>query len=302
MKRCDLSMKKFLNLLAVILTFFAVQQFCRSQTEGFSLSKINSDYPASAKWEISCSQEKLMQVQQILNQPYYYLGSGVQCYAFESEDKQYVLKLFKHYHMWPDNALLRHMPVPSLLKNWCQKVIQQREERLEHLFESAKIAYEDLGQQTGVLFVHLNPSRHQFPLLSIHDKLHIQHLIALDQIPFVLQKKAGLLFPKIKQYLDEHNQQKALAIINQLLDIIDLRSQKGIRNSDPILRRNVGLINDRPIEIDIGSFAYDPYIHLEKQRHRELFFETLELKDWLKQIAPQLVSHVEEQIQLRNQF
>lgn len=295
-------MKRFLNLLAIILVFFALQRFCRSQTEGFSLSKIHSDYPVSPQWEMNFSQEKLMAVQQILNQPYHYLGSGVQCYAFESEDKQYVLKLFKHYHMWPGNALLRHISIPSLLKNWCQKVIQKREERLEDLFRSAKIACEDLEEQTGVFFVHLNPTHHQFPSLNIYDKLHIGHLIALDQIPFILQKKADLLFPKIKRYIDGQNQQKALAIINQLLDIIDHRSQKGIRNSDPILFRNIGLIDDLPIEIDIGSFAYDPYIRLEKQMHRELFFETLELKDWLKQYAPQLVTHVEEQIQLRNQF
>lgn len=295
-------MKKFLNLLGILLIFFAVQQFCRSQTEGFSLSKIHSDYPASPQWEIECPQEKLKQAQQILNQPYYYLGSGVQCYAFESEDKQYVLKLFKHYHMWPDNGLLRILPVPPFLKQWCQKVVQKREERMQHLFQSAKIAFESLEEQTGTLFVHLNPTNQQFPVINIHDKLRIQHRIALDSTPFVLQKKAGLLFPKMKQYLYEQNEQKALAIINQLLDIIDSRSQKGIRNSDPILRRNVGVIDDHLIEIDIGSFSYDPYMYLEKEMHRELFFETLELKDWLNKHAPQLVTHVEEQIQLRNQL
>src|SRR5271166_494426 len=134
-------MPKTLKWLFALLLFLSVERFCHRQTEGFRLQKIASQLPYRADWATPPASKA---IQTLLSQPYRFLGSGGQCYAFVSQDGTAVIKFFKHHHMRPSRLLL-------------PKQKQQRKERLENLFSSFKIANDLLKEETALLFLHLNP-------------------------------------------------------------------------------------------------------------------------------------------------
>src|ERR1700690_2519160 len=80
--------------------------FC-CRTTGFSLDKIASHLSYNPEWEVEALTERQREVlvQKVFSQAYYYLASGNQCYAFISEDRQYVLKFFKMQNLFPKGWL-----------------------------------------------------------------------------------------------------------------------------------------------------------------------------------------------------
>lgn len=276
-------MKILYKIFLVLLIFIAVQQFCRSQTRGFNMNKTVADFPNDPEWDLPTPSEKEQHaIQQILNQPFYFLGRGVQCYAFISKDQKSVLKIFKHYHMGPSSRLLRQLPLTKSLNKLRKMTLDERKKRMRSIFESLKIATLDLKQETGTLFVHLNTTHERFPSLQVFDAIGCAHVLSLDQTPFVLQKKAELLYPTLEKALASENYEDSKQMLFKLVDLIISRSKKGICNSDPVLKRNLGCIKDKAIEIDIGSFSKNPFLSSDCAIKREIIYETLELKEWLE--------------------
>lgn len=263
-----------------------MERFCRSQTAGFRPGKTISDHCFEEKWDVAFSPDEEEQARQILSQPYYFLGSGVQCYAFLSEDKQTVLKIFKPYHLWPPTHILSSLPLPLSFR---KRTIAAREKRLSSIFESAKIAVIDLAEETGVFYLHLNTTEHEFPCITLYDKLGISHQIPLDQTAFALQKKAELAF-------DHFTKENGKETVNQLFALVVQRCKKGIENSDAALYKNVGFVANKAILIDIGSFSKNPFLKKAYMLKKEVLSETRELKEYLKRHYPELLNDYYENV------
>ena len=275
-------MKKCVKILLILAALVGVERFCYWQTAGFRLDKIRSEMtPSAGSYE-----------SEVLNQPFTFLGSGVQCYAFLSQDGTTVLKVFKHYHSWPHNALLKQIDLP-----FTAKVLRAREQRMQHIFGSCKIAYEDYQEETGMIYLHLDRTEHFKRSVTLVDKIGIAHQVDLDSVAFALQKRADLVFPHLDALMKKGDLKGAQQAIDSLLGLIQRRCQKGIANSDPIVRRNFGFIEGSAVEIDIGSFAKNPFLQKPYAIKRELFYETLELQEWLQKY-PELLEHFQTQINL----
>src|ERR1700690_2500796 len=80
-----------------LLLFFAVERFCRWQTGGFSLPKMLHDSPLVAT----------PPAPEFFSEPLTFIGAGNQYYAFETADRQYVVKFVK---------FSRRRPLPWLEK------------------------------------------------------------------------------------------------------------------------------------------------------------------------------------------
>lgn len=279
--------KKFFKILLGLLIFVALERFCYKQTAGFRYEKIHSDLPFNPEWEVSIK----LPPEGLLDAPFTFLGSGVQCYVFESQDKKTVLKVFKHYHAWPSNDVLRDLPLPNFLENYRSKTLRARYSRLNSIFTSCKIAMEELQKETGMLYLHLNQTRHLNKTLILVDKIGNQHMIDLDRTAFLLQKKGDLVFSTLQRFMDYGEVAAAKEAIHSLIELISSRCEKGIANSDPIIHRNFGYLENQAIEIDVGSFAYNPHMKKTYSQKRELFFETRELEEWLENRYPQLIPY-----------
>lgn len=214
----------FNKLFLFLVAFVLVERFCYLQTEGFALSTLI----CPTKRTINAANHVDLEAQEILKQPFYYLGKGSHFFAFVSEDERYVLKFVKQYRSAPGFWFN-----PEKLERGVQRVIN-----------SCQLAYDSLKSETAIIAVHLQPDPQMPHCVQLIDKLGIAHSCNLNATSYLLQKKATPV-----------NETTLTATeIEDLKQLIKNRLDKGIVNKD-VRPRNFGLLDGHPIEIDVGAFA-----------------------------------------------
>ncbi len=275
---------KIIKYIFLILTLYATERFCHKQTKGFQLYKITPWNTIDPKWHTDPIEPSVLTY---IDQPFYFLGSGGQCYAFVSQDNTYVIKFFKLHHM---------RPLPSFMDTLYPPLSSSHQERKEHIFGSCLIVDKHFKEYTGTLYVHINPTTTLNKQLTIIDNLGIAHTIDLDSTPFIVQKKADLAYPTLKKLLKSHQYDKARVCIRSLLSLIQSRSDKGIADKDPIIKRNFGFIETQAVEIDIGSYSLNPYLKKSYASKRNLLYEIEQLERWLRKRDPKGQAILQEEL------
>lgn len=287
---------KWWKILSVILVFILCERFCHHKTQGFRTHKIHSNLSFNPDWEVApLSENEMEKVSNALNQPYIFLGSGAQCYAFSSQDNQYVLKVFKHHHS-RQNFWKKEIPLPKILKPLHRHLINHNHKPLERIFYSCKLAFELLKEETGLVYLHLNKTHFFNKPLTLVDPIGIAHSIDLDKVEFILQYKGTMAYPTILSLIKKKDQTGAKQHLEALLDVIVARCKAGIADKDPIIKRNFAFVGQKAIIIDTGCFSYDPYLKNPFLQNRLLFLETMKCRRWVSKKAPELLSFFEEKI------
>jgi hypothetical protein len=270
-------MKILLKISLFLVCFFVTARFCKAQTGKFTILRITSKLTYQPEWETSPpSVEEQARIKQILNQPYSYLSKGVQSFVFASSDGQHVIKFFRH----------DHLTAPFWLK---PNTKAKKQNRLYKDFLSYKLAYENLRQETGLVFLHLNKTTDLHQTLDLVDKLGIHHPIPLDKYEFLVQKRASLLYTALNQMIKENKIADAKETLSKLVQLLAHRAQKGISDKDPDLNTNFGVIGTDPIQIDVGRFRKaapklnkDEIIRITDHLHQHLMIRCPELDQHLK--------------------
>jgi hypothetical protein len=286
--------RKWIFLSFTLCLFWATSRLCHLQTDGFQLVKIISRLPTFSQWETPLpSSEEFNNLKTIFSQPFYYLGSGGQCYAFISQDGRLVLKLFKMHNI-RQYPWLYHVSLPGLLDRFRVAFLRMQKQKLERVFSSSYLAYDKLKEETGLLFLNLNPSPHLEELkTTIVDKIGIHHPLNLVNVPFALQYKADKVFPTLRHHLLYKNSAAMQKVIKEIVTCLIARYQKGILDLDPAVRRNIGLLRDKAITIDIGSFHAMTQPNSPEQMKQELQKDTRRLRKWLLKRSPELSSYLD---------
>ena len=308
--------KFFLNLCIGIGFFIGLQQLIELKTLGFCLQKIQADdLPDLPQWATSpLSNEEESTLRTLLSQSYHLIGVGSECFAFMSEDGQTVLKFFKLDHARPvyfrkglfvedyssfsgtiSNHPLTQVILPAPFHHLLQRFLGIREFRIQRTFNSLILAYEELKQETGLLYLHLNPTDNFHHHIVLYDGNGIRHEIDLDSARFFLQKCAVPLEHHFDILSKSDRYEDAKKSVDSLLNLIVDRCKKGFSDRD-VFNKNFGFINNQAIEIDIGSFQKDSRMQQPWIYKQELFYSTLELKSWLKKHYPKMVVYLEERI------
>jgi hypothetical protein len=191
---------------------------------------------------------------------------------------------------------LNHIRLPGRLDSKRVAIIQSRERRCEKSFSSYKIAYDHLKEETGIVYIHLNKTPEFSRPLVLIDNLGNRNWIDLNEIEFILQKKADTFFTTLSKHIHAGDEQKAKECLDSILILIVNRSNKGIADKDPVVWRNFGFIGDRAVEIDVGSFVEDCHASKPYWLKNELFYETLEVRKWLQKKNPELYRYFDGQI------
>lgn len=288
----------FVKLLLLTALIIGVERFCHKKTASFTVNKICSNLSFDPKWEVApLAHEKQEQVRAIFDQKFAFLGKGAQCFAFESADGNYVLKFFRFTHMRP-SFFISHLPSFSFWEHYKQKRVRKKEIKLLQDFTSYKIAYEELKEETGLVFIHLNKTQNINKSIHITDKLGICHTLELDEMHFILQKKARLFYPVMQELIEQGQVRAAQRALKDLVDFLILRNQKGIDDKDPDLLTNFGFIDSKLIQIDIGRFKKSFFLKSRKSRQEELLRITDRLQKWLEVRNVELSDYLRTQIDL----
>lgn len=222
---------KFLFKLSLFFTaFYFLSLFCNQQTDRFSVYTLTALPPLSL-----CNKGPEKEACEILTQPFYYLGTGGQTFVFASQDGKYVLKFFKK------------LPHPlAFLKKY---KIRKKQSLLKDL-NSYLLAFQKAPEETGLVFIKMDTKTPFNQKIKLEDKLHISHLVSLQNTLFVLQKRAIPL----KDYLNQEKEIKK--IFSSLFELAQKLGEKHITDEDfQHLDNNLGFLEKRPLFIDPGRWA-----------------------------------------------
>jgi len=253
-------MKKFSKIVIAIVIFAGLERFCYWQTDGFRFAKVTTNYQYPFE-------SPLKPPPKCLDQPFHYLGKGVQFYVFMGEDQKTILKLFKHHHAGFSTDTLQHLS---------QSMMEKRERRMLSMLHSTEIAQKRLPEETGVFYTHLSKGDHDLGNITIYDKIGIRYNLDLNQTEFLLQKRAVPLEKKLHALFQTNQIERAISAMKSTLLMLDERETKGIKNHDARILRNCGFIGDRAAEIDVGSFIYSSKYRPSKRGKAKAIAKLLE--------------------------
>lgn len=257
-----LSLKIFIySLLALPWIFFGHLLYLYTHRE-FSPSDFHYSYTFESE-NIPMSAALKDEARQHLNQKFVYLGCGKQMTAFESGDHQYVIKFFN------PRAVVRERWFSDWDKfrrlcslRWFSDNYIRRKVRLAKLSKRYRLGFEQLREEAGLVYVHLNDSTRLSQTLSLTDKQGKEHQIDLDRCPFVLQKKATLATTYLNHLLDKGELEKAKLGIQEICRVLASRAKKGFTDRKQTLHNNYGFVEDRFVQIDLGRLNKDEIIEL----------------------------------------
>jgi hypothetical protein len=284
MKRFFSRLGWYASLFAIIgLTIFGIVRVYYNLTDDFRLGNITYETPNRSEWEVSAlTAKESNQINAILNQPFAYIGKGAQSYAFGSEDGKYVLKFFKFKHLRPSWFLNLLPPIPSLEKYRLRQ--QQRKERkLENVFAGYRLAFQVHRPESGLLYIHLNTTKGQFPTVTVFDKLGMKHQIDLDDVVFILQERVETARVVIHRHLQQKDLAGAKAKIDAIFDLYMQEYAKGIFDNDHGVMRNVGFVAERPVHLDVGKLKQNPTIKQPNEYLKDLTMVANRMAGWLRE-------------------
>jgi hypothetical protein len=218
-------------------------------------------------------------VREILNQPFHYLGKGRQCFVFESLDQKYVLKFFNQTYL--------KMPWYSLFFE--EKERAKRNLRRSFYETSYEIAYRELGEE--ILYLHMGPSE-DLPQLLLQDRVGQEHLLDLNSLPFVLQKRGTPLYVWLDELYKKEGNQGLCRAVDEFVFEVQRRISKNIADADHDVEHNWGYVDGHIFHLDPGRLYYQDLT--EPVRLREEWARaTRNLDRWLKIHYPEASAHLQ---------
>lgn len=249
----NIVIKYSLRYVAILFLAIACSFWLFHKKSGFNLNQITSSLGYHKEWAIDTLSESVSSLDEILSQPFYYMKSGTQSYAFVSQDGKYVLKFFRMNHLTP-KKWLKFFPIPGLERYKYNK-IQRREERAEQVFSGIKKVYEGFREESALLFVHLNQTHHLKKRVILFDRKGKPLFIPLDKVPFILQERAELLYSHLTSLMQQGDKEGAIRALRSLLSMVWRRGERGFIDKDDGMNHNYGFIGERVIQIDIGRLV-----------------------------------------------
>lgn len=273
--------KLIINLMLIGIVLYGLGRLYFQVTAGFTEGNIKADLSIEPDHGLPLLAEKeQLLLQEILDQPFRYLGKGCQSYVFLSDDKQYVIKFLKYQRFRPQFYL------KAISEERFNKKAEEKKKKLNALLDSWKIAYRDLKDETGLIYLHLNQGDKFEKPLTIVDKLGLTHQIDPDEVVFLVQKKADMLCPAIVK----GDLVFGKKLINNLIVQLLSEYERGLGDNDHALMQNTGVIGDQPLHIDVGQFSKEERFKTDFKH--ELFSKTYKFRIWLSKHYPELEKHL----------
>lgn|GEM_PF-1834191 len=218
-----------------------------------------------------------------LEQPFTYLASGSQSFVFVSEDHTLVLKLFKHYR-WKSFSYL-----PWKTKS-LTKPSSKQQEGVIATYQSSLFCMEELQEETGLLYLQLQPTNSPLATVTIHNRLGKHYLLPLHSTSFALQRYAEPVTVHLLKLKHLQKHEMAKNHLEKLFHYLVQRRARGFTDKDPNFLNNFGFVEEEPISIDIGGLIKDPKKDIHYFCSKELKKISKTLLPWLHKNYPELSS------------
>lgn len=169
-----------------------------------------------------------------------------------------------------------------------QEVVNRHHFRRQALYQSYQIAYERLQEETGVEYLHLTKTRYLKKAIHLKTKNGKTLTLKLDDIEFMVQKRATPIFEEINAHPEQGEK-----IIASIIALIKSRKKKGFGDNDINCEKNLGIYNGKAFQIDVGEFYL---IFPQPVQKEELVKATLDLRFFLEKNHPHLITSLDKAI------
>ena len=292
----------FLMLILFLASTVKIDRIFFKRNSSFSIHFLFSSLPNRSEWDLPPpSHDELQKLDSALTQKFHYLGKGAHCYAFVSEDEQYVIKFHRfasHMRIFP---WLNH-PFSYRFNAERKKIKEYNLQKLSYNLQNYKNSYSDLKEETGLIFLHINKTDTLDRTVTLIDKTQAEYQIPLDKVTFILQHKANLIYPTLDQLVAEKKIPEAKKVVTSIIHLIAQCCQKGYVDDDPVLRKNYGLLSDRAIHIDVGDLIKNETVKEQSQTLAHVKEMTESLRIRLENQYPDLLEHYNEEIKKMSTF
>ncbi len=293
--------KKYALLLSALLLFVGtvahIDRTFFKRNSSFCIRFLFTSLPNQEHWEIDApSAESLSDLDRILEQRFHYLGKGAHCYAFVSEDNNYVIKFHRyasHMRIFP---WLNH-PFSYRFDSRRKKIKEYNLKKLDYNLCNYKNSFEQLKEETGLVFLHINRSNSLHRTVRLVDKTQAEYQIPLDDVTFILQHKANLIYPTLDALYSASRFEEGKQIVSSIIQLMVSCCQKGFVDEDPVLRKNYGLLGLKAIHIDVGDLIPKEGIHLSENYIPYVKEMTESLRKRLELHYPELLSHYYREVE-----
>ena len=290
---------KIIFLCLFVLFIAAIARTDRvffKRNSSFSVRFLFSNLPNSPEWDLpEPTANELDQLDTALQQKFHYLGKGAHCYAFVSADEKYVIKFHRFASHMRIFSWVNH-PFSYRLNERRKKIKEYNLKKLRYNWQNYKNSYLDLKDEAGLIFLHINKSHNLRRTVTLVDKTHAEYRIPLDEVTFILQHKANLIYPTLDQLTAEKRIDEGKQIVSSIVQLIATCCQKGYVDEDPVLRKNYGLLGTRAIHIDIGDLIQEEGIGTRDSMIPHVKEMTESLRKRLESTYPELLPHYYEEI------
>jgi hypothetical protein len=260
----------------------------------FNLKYIESSMDPRGDWEVRLSPDHDRFFYVVSQQSLHWIGKGANSYIFATSDEKYVVK-FIHVGNMPSQSRGLFNKLFSSHKQQRKKVNQ-----FEDLFMSSRICFDELPEETGVIYAHLNRTKAKIHGLKLIDSYGQSQRVCGDDTCFVVQQKASPMIPVLTGLMEKGDIEQAKIRIDQLFDLLVALARKGFVDGDDALisNNNIGFTDSRAIYLDTWHFFRAKNLDVLERMRYETQIRLVPLEHWLNESYPELGAYY---IQKRDQ-
>ena len=288
----------FLSMLVLFIGMLVrIDRVYFKRNHSFCIRFIYSSIDNRPEWDLPApSSKEVTLLDEVLKQKFHYLAKGCHCYAFISEDQQYVIKFHRyasHLRIFP---WLNH-PFSYQFSEHRKSIMKHNLEKLKENLQSYTHSSQALKEETGLIMLHINRTDTLHRNVTLVDATQAEYQIPLDQVTFILQHKANLIYPTLDKLVSEKKIDDAKKVITNVVQLITDCCKKGYVDEDPVLRKNYGLIAGRAIHIDVGDLVRNEKVQLRENYIPHVKEMTESLRVRLEKQYPELLPHYYKEIE-----
>ncbi|NGX29129.1 MAG: hypothetical protein K940chlam1_01326 [Candidatus Anoxychlamydiales bacterium] len=274
----------------IVLIFFVFLAIKR--TDGFKEELITRYDQVDKQWEMN-QEGAIEEAKDVLSQDFHYLTRGRECFIFESQDKKYVLKFFdssRYYTKYFFADITLPWFLPKYIDTYRFKHYNRRSRKLNFNLSSTKLAFDNLKDESALVYVHLNKSTSFKDKIKITNRYGKTYHLDPNNIFFILQKKCDIFYRVYETTTDEKYKHY---LIESFLEMVHNRTKKLIIDDDiGKKRRNWGLHNNKAVTIDIGRWYFDEKLATLEGYKKEMLKATKILRKYLSENEPEKLDFV----------
>ena len=227
----------------VVLVFSLYFYFKPKPRYHFSQEAISSILPPTLEWtDELITPEATDQIRDILSQKYQFLGKGKQAFSFVSEDEKYVVKFFNLSYV-----------IPSWKDFFYPQIARKKQKKLKRLFFGYNNGYQELKEDTGLIWIHLKPTHDLKRTITLVDSQNNELHLDADSTIFVIQKKAEPILSHLSKLYEEGKSSEANQLIQAFYALVQRKVSKGFHDRDKVFQNNYGFVENQPIQFDLGK-------------------------------------------------